>query len=386
MCCGLFRRLKARMRIMHLSEPGSGGVKRYVVDLLNGLSSHRLHSYSFGYSLKRIDGSYLGDIAQLKEQGISCQELTIVPALNPWHDCLSALRLAWILHRDKPDILHMHSSKAGGIGRLVSKLCFPSVFTIYVPHAMACYRSRVFLWLERLLAPLSDFLVAVSPSEGDDFNRWRVNCGRNVRVVRIGLKSVPTAPAKHLRSEFIVAAGGRICAQKNALLFFQVAVRLVKANPHWRFVWVGSLGDDAEARAVEALLHAAASPQITITGWVETPEHYLGAADVFCMFSRYESFGYITAEAMLSGVPVLAADCTGTRDLVRHGETGIMVEAAVDAICDALEACWVDRTNLAATAKRAREFIIGRHSLVAMTADVSGLYEEVDLIRRTPVI
>ena len=117
------------------------------------------------------------------------------------------------------------------------------------------------------------------------------------------------------------------------------AVRLARADPRWRFVWVGWFGDDAEARAVKALLAEAGTSQIEVTGWVGDPERILGGADVFCMFSRYESFGYITAEVMLTGVPVVAVDGSGTRDLVRDGDTGVMVEAQIEAICRSLEEC-----------------------------------------------
>lgn len=374
------------MKIVHLSEPGSGGVKRYVVDLLRSLSVQDAHDYTLLYSLKRADRIFPAELAELRDRGVRCNEATIVPELKPWADIRSALHLAWVLFQNPPDVLHLHSSKAGGVGRLVAKLCFPSVITLYVPHAMACYRSRFYLWLERLLAPLSDRLVAVSPSEGDDFMRWRVNSGRNVHVVRIGLKEIAPVSRPAPRPEFVVAAGGRICAQKNALLFFQVALQLARTDPRWRFVWVGWFGDDAEAQAVDALLKKESSAQITVTGWVEDPEQHLRGADVFCMLSRYESFGYITAEAMLTGVPVVAIDGTGTRDLVRHNETGFVVDAEVEAICQMLAMCRANTDQLRQIASRAREFMTRQHSLAAMAKDVGALYALVEQGRRPAVI
>jgi glycosyltransferase involved in cell wall biosynthesis len=107
--------------------------------------------------------------------------------------------------------------------------------------------------------------------------------------------------------------------------FFRTALSMI-SHPSLRFRWVGDFGDDSESAQVKRLLADAGAPkEIEVTGWVSDPQRHLAALDTFCMFSRYESFGYVTAEAMLLGVPVLATPSSGTVDLVKDEDSGHMV-------------------------------------------------------------
>jgi glycosyltransferase involved in cell wall biosynthesis len=116
---------------------------------------------------------------------------------------------------------------------------------------------------------------------------------------------------------------GRLARQKNPDLLVEASRHVITEVSDVWFVWVG----DGELRNA-VLARLAASGLIErwlITGWLENPLPLLKRSTVFVLPSLYESFGYATLEAMILGIPVVATDVTGTRDLVQDGITGYLV-------------------------------------------------------------
>jgi glycosyltransferase involved in cell wall biosynthesis len=358
-----------------VSEPGKAGVKTHVVDLLRGLDLDRF-DVTLYYSLGRSDGDYADQVRELAARGVRCVELPMQAELSPRGDLRALAALVAALWRLRPRILHLHSSKAGGLGRLASLFLWPRPRVIYTPHGMACYRSRLYLWLERVLGPLTHVPIAVSPSEKRDFIAWRIPRARATRVLTMGVR--PPArigqPIDGDREVWYVGACGRICYQKNARLFFDLAIR-VAGDGRFRFRWIGEFGDDAEAEQVRAMLDRAGwPPEIEITGWLSRPEEQIRTLDMFCMFSRYESFGYVTAEAMALGVPVLATPTTGTIDLVHHEQTGLLVEPDLASVEAAVRRVASDPALRERLRVQGRRLVREKHTVRRMVDDVEQIY------------
>jgi glycosyltransferase involved in cell wall biosynthesis len=370
-----------RISVAVVSEPGKAGVKTHVIDLLTHIDLDRF-KVAYFYSLQRSDAAYPAELAALRARGIECCELPMNGTLHFLPDLRALWRLVFLLRRFKPAVLHLHSSKAGGLGRLASLFVHPRPFVVYTPHAMACYRSRFYLWLEQILGWITDVTVAVSASEKRDFIRWRIPHAERAETIRLGLRASPSqvglsagSPAPGGR--WVAGACGRISYQKNALLFFQVALAMLRSHPDYRFKWIGDFADDPEAQAVRELLALAGNPpQIEITGWVTDPRLHLETLDVFCMFSRYESFGYVTAEAMLLGVPVLATPASGTVDLIQHEVTGLLAAPEVDAIVATLGRLLADAPLRAELAGRAARFVTENHTIEAMVVATERQYAQ----------
>lgn len=375
---------ESRLRLALVSEPGKAGVKTHVIDVLQRINLDKI-AVTYYYSRRRSDANYAKEIEDLTRRGIVCREVPMNAPLRPLLDSVALLRLIRLLRRQRPQIIHLHSSKAGALGRVASLFLFPRPKVLYTPHAMACYRSVVYLWGERILGVLTDLLVAVSPSEKKDFIRWRIPKAKLSFVLTMGLRPPPpmstAPPGSPVKNEGVwrVGACGRICYQKNALLFFEAALALLKTFQDCRFRWIGDFGDDQEAAAVRALLQKAGWPkEIEITGWVSEPRRCMETLDSFCMFSRYESFGYATAEAMLLGVPVVGTPSTGTVDLVFHERTGLLVKPEVGSVMAALTRLRSDPAlgkNLAAEAKRSVSEI---HTFAKMMGETEHLYLTAD--------
>ena len=371
-------KLMQKIKLAIVSEPGIAGVKRHVVDVLRQIDLNQFDVIYY-YSLVRSDRDYPNEISEIERRGIVCHNISMQAEIHPLRDFVSLLKLLQRLWHQRPQILHLHSSKAGGIGRIASLFVFPRPAVLYTPHAMACYRSRIYLWLERILGFWTNQLVAVSASEKKDFIRWRIPNAARAETIILGVRMADMAKPS-LRSPdpslpCVVGACGRICFQKNALLFFQVALEMLKSKQDYRFEWIGDFGNDDEAKAVRDLLDRAGNPsQVEITGWIRDIRAHMEMLDIFCMLSRYESYGYVTAEAMLYGVPVLATPATGTIDLIRHEVTGLLVEPKVKNIVASIHLLQADATLRAQLAARGRQFIIENHTVDKMIEAIQSLY------------
>jgi glycosyltransferase involved in cell wall biosynthesis len=363
-----------KIKLLVASEPGTAGVKRHVFDCLDTIDLARF-DVTFAYSVYRADPDYarLRDI--LARRGIVLHELTMTNRLTPWADLRAIVQAARLIASLRPDIVHAHSSKAGLVFRLGAALARTGVRVIYSPHAMAAYFSVFYHAVERFLGFFADLILAVSPSERDDLVRWKIKPPNRIRVLTMGIRpaTVRAAPV----SPPVIAASGRMCRQKNALLFFE-AMELVAARvPVARFRWIGAPDHDRETRAVENLL--ANSPhraRFEITGWLDDPRPALAEASLFCMLSRYESFGYVTADALQMGLAVIGLAATGTRDLVHPGETGLIVAPTATAIADAVCALLANPDVGRQLGEGARRLIEQNHALEPMIRQLESIYTE----------
>ncbi len=368
--------MKSPLRIAVICEPAKAGVKTHVMDILHNIDMSDVQ-IEYYYSLRRSDPVFLEDLTFIKARGIICREVPMAVELSLREDLRALWHLWRHLKRFQPHVMHLHSSKASGLGRILSLLLRPKPAVVYTPNAMACYRSGVYLLLERILGWLTDVLVAVSPSEKRDFIHWRIPRAKDAQIVTVGVRQTE-APVVTIDPEtWTIGACGRICYQKNALLFFRTALAMIANDPSLRFRWIGEFADDDEAQEVRALLHEAGHPsQIVVTGWVTDPHREMAALNSFCMFSRYESFGYVTADAMLLGIPVVALPTTGTVDLVEHEVTGLitaMDESQVAADLLRIKNDTALRSRLVFAARRRIQQV---HTVEGMVVQMEQIYRE----------
>jgi len=326
-----------RLRILVVSEPGFAGVKRHVVEVLSHIDTERFE-VCLVYSLVRADGLYRRDIEHLRARGIRCLEVPMGRGIRPWRDLAAMLQIRRIIAEFRPAIVHGHSSKAGFLARVAACLVFPRPRTLYCPHAMSFVYAKQYWFLEMFAGCLTDCLVAVSRSEAADFRRWRIPA-RRIATIPLSISADTHYPPRVAKSggPTLIATCGRISRQKNGLLFFKTAVEVMARRPDVLFRWIGSFDSDDETEEVRRFI--ASEPlarKVEITGWVDDANALIAEADIFCMLSRYESFGYAVADAMMLSLPVVATRVTGLVDLIAEGETGFLCEPEVSKVAPVL--------------------------------------------------
>lgn len=168
---------------------------------------------------------------------------------------------------------------------------------------------------------------------------------------------------------------GRVVRQKNPELFVRAAGRLLQHVPAGRFRWIGE--GEMRHRIERELGMAGLAERIQFEGARNDIEQILASADLFWLTSDWEGLPNVVMEAMASGVPVIATDVGGTRELFRSGGEGVLVAAGdSNAIADASRKLLLDAASYAA-ASRAALAAAQEFSVAAMVTRMERVYEEV---------
>ena len=307
-----------------------GGAQTAVALLLPGLADR------FEVTLAAQGRGPLCDAAHAA--GVRYVELEHVRrAIHPWHDTRGLVELVRLCRRLRPDIVHAHSSKVGVLGRLAAWFAGVPV-RVYTVHgwSFAAYdglAGRVYLWLERLMRPLTTAVVCVAEATRRQGVAARacdeartVVVHNAVEVKSFGARAGSTGAPR-------VLSIGRLAYPKDLVTLFAALGRL---DADYRVSLVGDGPDAADVAA--AVSSHGLSDRVELLGARENVSELLARADVFVLSSRSEGFPVSVLEAMAAGLPVVATAVGGVAEAVVDGETGILVAPAdPEALAAALE-------------------------------------------------
>jgi len=294
------------MKVVHVVEAFSTGIFDFLVELTNNLPESELiiihgkreetpedFERSFPINTQFIHWQNASRELSLSKDFLALKELfTIFRALN------------------NIGAIHLHSSKAGFLGRIVTRALGYQHKVIYTPHAVSFLRkdvtflkNRLFVLLESLSARLSGVVVACSKSEAEEFTK----VGIQALFVNNGMVS-KKLPLPEAHESLIIATIGRISFQKNPALFNEIATYFLNRS-NVKFVWIGE-GE---------LSHLLVAKNITISGWLEKEEvlRCVNNTDIYLSTSLWEGLPISVLQAMSAKKPVVLSNCIGNKDLVR---------------------------------------------------------------------
>jgi len=313
------------MLIIHIVEPFAAGVATYIKSLTENMQDNT-HIIIHG------ERSNLTAAAEVKKYFPKTNVKFIRWAnvqreLNFKKDFNALVRLIRILKRFKnADAVHLHSSKAGFLGRIAcSILGIENV--IYTPNGasfliddLSDFKVALYKRLEQFASLFGGRVICTSKSE----RRAYVNIGIKASYINNGTSILTTEEVKTVKNlnSFRIITAGRIVSQKGPKMFNDLALRF-KELKNFEFVWIGD-GVDKE------LLHA---DNIRVTGWLsaEDVQKEIKASDLYLSTSKYEGLPLAVLEAMNLKKCLLLSDCVGNRDLVRSGKNGELFTSVEDA-------------------------------------------------------
>ena len=282
--------------------------------------------------------------------------------IAPVRDMLALWRLYRLIRRERFDVVHCHSSKAGLLGRLAAWLA--GVTQVYfTAHGWGIneYQSRLFRFFftlaERLAGAVSTRVVCVSLYDYNKALALKLARPGKLAVIYNGIPgpgeanastaavgsehpassgvkvgaAVPAIKMGKLKKELGLAGSDRLAVTvmrlappKEPMLFLKVARRLVQPLPGLFFAIIG----DGPLRAgCEAYIREnGLAGRVFMTGSREDAAELLGGCDMFMHFSRWEGLPLTIIEAMQAGVPVVANRTGGVCELVADGETGFLID------------------------------------------------------------
>lgn len=256
----------------------------------------------------------------------------------PGRDLRALLQVARLLRRERPQILHTHTSKAGLLGRWAGRaLRVPWI--VHTPHGHVFYgyfgslRTRVFVGLERTGARCCHRIVSLTDRETEESLALRIGRPEQYRTIPSGVPldafmRPPGGSRERVRQELGIPAGalvalsvGRLEPIKGFDILLAAWAQLAAPRPSLLLA-----GDGAERPRLEALVAAGScGDRVRFLGARDDVPALLAAADLFVLASRNEGMGRAFVEAMAAGLPVIGTDVGGVRTFVRDGENGFLV-------------------------------------------------------------
>jgi glycosyltransferase involved in cell wall biosynthesis len=244
-------------------------------------------------------------------------------------DILAFWKLLRLMRRERPDVVHAESSKAGVLARAAALLAgVPRVF--YSPHGYSFLQSdagplrqKLYWWIEKTFSGIG---VIVASSEGEADLARKLSWGREVLLVRnIFSREGPPPAAAHKAGEVVVGTLARLSPSKNPLAFVRMASAVAKARPDARFVWMG--GGELEEEVRRGAAELGLQDRFEITGHVspESVPEKIARLDVFVYYSLWEGGAPIALhEALFCAKPVVVSNIAGNVELVVPGVTGFL--------------------------------------------------------------
>jgi len=312
--------------------------------------------------------------------------LVTLPALGrpirPWRDARALASIGRLMMGHRFDVIHLHTSKAGALGRLAALLTGSRQRVIHQPHGHLFYgyyggtASRLVVAAERFLAPLARMHITLTDAGAGEHLARGVGRPAQFRTLPSGVDFRGLRVAAPYRAacralfgfapdDLVVGTLGRLEPIKGADVVIDAFLAAAADRGALRLV----VGGDGPLRATleSTIRTAGAAARVRLPGaWLQ-PADILPACDIFVLASRNEGMGRALVEAMALGIPVVASAVGGVPDLLEHGRAGLLVPPGDPAaLAQAIGRLADDRSFAAALGRagRARSVVYGAGRMV----------------------
>ncbi len=312
-------------------------------------------------------------------------------SIHPGRDLTALRRLLREFRAFRPHIVHTHAAKAGALGRLAARLArVPVTVHTFHGHVLRGYFNpaiaAAFRAIERALARRTTRIVAISPGQREELLAMGIGCPEQMAVVPLGLELDPFLESQARRGALrrhlalppeakVLGIVARLVPIKDHATFFAAAARVAQADPALHLVVAGDgpLRGELEALAGSSGLAGRAH----FLGWWEDLPALYADLDVLALSSRNEGTPVCLLEAMAAGVAVVATRVGGVPDMVRHGETGLLVPAGDPAaLAAAVATLLADPERRLALGLAGRRAVYPAYDVKTLIARVEALYRE----------
>jgi glycosyltransferase involved in cell wall biosynthesis len=322
-------------------------------------------------------------------------------AASPMRDAQAAGELWRILRRERVDVLHTHNPKPGVYGRIVGRaarvpIIVNTVHGLYATEDDPVTKRAAVYALEAVATRCSDAELFQNPEDLELMQRLHLTrrarfLGNGIDLARFDRARFTADDRRALRRELgagddtvVIGSVGRLVGEKGYPELFEAVERL----PRDRTVLVVAGGDDpdkADALPIE-LLERARSSGVRLLGQRDDVDALYAAMDVFALASHREGFPRAAMEAAAMGLPIVATDIRGCRQVVDAGTTGLLVPSRDPAALAAALRTLVDdgslRTTMGSAGRRRAEEHFDERRVVDM---VLGTYRDVATRKRLAI-
>lgn len=313
-----------------VTKSEAGGAQEYIRILMSLVKDAQ-------FVLITGDDGYLAKAARDMNVVVHvCRHL--VHPIRPIQDIKAIAEVYRILRREKPDLLHANSSKAGIVGRVSALLAnVPSVFTAHgwaFTEGVGARRATVAKWMEKLIAPLTNAIICVSDYDRRLALKNGVGTAAQLITIHNGIPDREPSPQVSSNTVLRVVMVARFSEQKDYATLLHAMSRF-----NGNEIRLECVGDGMElCRSHQLAEQLGLQDRVAFAGARSDIPDILHASDVFVLTSHWEGLPISILEAMRAGLPVIASRVGGIAEAVEDQVTGFLVERRdVDAVANALQ-------------------------------------------------
>lgn len=307
-----------KKKVLHIVESFGSGVFSFLVDLINGTDKDFDIIVAYGVRKETLDNfeEYFSERVKF----IKVENFT--RSIKPQKDIKALFEIKEIINKENPDIIHLHSSKAGFLGRFASVK--RKYKMLYNPHGFSFLKKddsklkRTIYWfMEKIAAIFNSKCIIVGCSKGEyeeakKLNKKSVHINNGINIELLSKEIYGFEEKKIDYDNLKICTVGRIGYQKNPEMFNEIA----NLFPQIQFTWIGD-GD---------LKDKLTSSNINCTGWKSRKQvlQMLNNQDIFILTSLWEGLPISLLEAMYMKKICIVSDCIGNRDVIINEKNGFI--------------------------------------------------------------
>lgn len=311
-----------------------GGAQKQLLTLINNLDKGKFDIFLF----TARQGLLLEDALGIKALKVIKSRFLERP-INPLKDFLAFIEIYLFIKKNRIQIVHTHSSKAGIIGRFAAELAKVKII-LHTVHGWSFndYQSklkrRFYIWLEQLCANFTDRMIVVSNYDREKGLQNYIGEQDKYRLIRYGIDYTEFGIKDNsIRKELGIANGDLLVGmvacfkpQKSPQDFIKLAFLVNKDLSNIKFILTG---DGELRRKIERLTRKLnLQKQVFLLGWRRDIPRILSALDVCVLTSLWEGLPIAVLEAMAASLAVVVSDTGGISEIISDGETGFLVPPA----------------------------------------------------------
>ena len=360
-----------------------------IVDVINLSSSAdtllrervlRLRAKGVDNRIVCIDGPY---VAPLRAAGIPVDTVHLPRGLDPIRLVWSLVEMVAYFHRVKPDLVHTHCSIPGIVGRIAARIAGVPV-VMHTVHGFAFHDgsrgpgAALAIAVERLAGRFTDVMLSQNREDMDRAIRHRIVPRQRLQFVGNGIAvdqfaaSVP----RPLRSRpVVITCVARMEPVKNHAQLIEAAALLKERGARFELWLVG--GGEGRERCQRQAARAGLAKHVRFLGYRDDIPALLCRSDIGVLTSLKEGIPRAALESMAAGLPMVATRVTGTREVVRHGVTELLVEVGdAAAFADALQQLIDDPAMRERMGARGREVVRAEYDETIIVRRLERVYRE----------
>lgn len=333
-----------------------------------------------------------------KSENVRHEIIPFTRQITPWQDLKCVIKLYFLFKKERPNIVHTHTPKAGLLGMIAANLAgIPiRIHTVAGILAMASngrrkrflekaekwtYSNATHIWpnskglydfvlKQKLCSESKMRVIGKGSSNGVDLEKFNRHALKENHLVAATMRILPA------EDEYLILAVGRLVKDKGVEELVEAFLGSKIVNQS-KLILLGEFEQELNPLNPETIQTIQDHPRIVQIDWTDHVAHYMALADVLVHASHREGFPNVLLEAGAMQLPIICSDIIGNTDLISQQKTGLIFPVKnVEVLREALEFAFVKRDHMIALADHLHQEVKANYDRRIVQQAIFSAYEE----------